>query len=71
MSITIIIGDTLKSYKDALTLYVVFLEVNGIMPNNLDKSYFGNGWITWLKAERKCCLACNVRLASLRLFLEY
>lgn len=67
---------TLKSYKDALTLYVVFLEANGITPNNLDKSYFENEWIekwiTWLKAERNCCPdTCNVRLASLRVFLEY
>jgi len=67
---------TLKSYKDALVLYVLFLEENGITPNDLDKSYFENEWIekwiTWLKDKRKCCPdTCNVRLASLRVFLEF
>lgn len=67
---------TLKSYKDSLVLYILFLEENGITPNDLNRSYFESEWIekwiTWLKEQRKCCPdTCNVRLASLRVFLDY
>lgn len=67
---------TLKSYKDALILYVLFLEECGITPNELDRECLESGWIekwiTWLKEKRNCCPdTCNVRLASLRVFLEY
>lgn len=67
---------TLKSYKDTLTLYIIFLESEGITPNQLDKSCFEKDfmekWVKWLKEERKCCPdTCNVRLGSLRVFLEY
>lgn len=67
---------TLKSYKDTLTVYVIFLESEGITPNQLDKSCFEKAfiekWIKWLKKERKCCPdTCNVRSGSLRVFLEF
>ena len=67
---------TIKSYKDTLTLYIIFLESEGKTPNHLDKSCFEKDsiekWVKWLKEERKCCSStCNVRLGSLRVFLEY
>lgn len=67
---------TLKSYKDALTLYVTFLEAEGITPNSLDKKCFEKAmlekWIKWLRETRRCCPdTCNVRLGSLRTFLEF
>lgn len=67
---------TLKSYKDTLTLYILFLENEDISPDNLDKHCFETAfiekWIKWLKDERKCCPdTCNVRLGSLRVFLEF
>ncbi len=67
---------TLKSYKDALTLYVLFLESEGIMPSSFTKKCFERlnieKWISWLKENRSCCPdTCNVRLASIRVFLEY
>lgn len=67
---------TLKSYKDTLTLYILFLEYEGITPNYLDKHCFERSfiekWVKWLKDERKCCSdTCNVRLGSLRVFLEF
>lgn len=67
---------TLKSYKDALVLYIAFLESEGITPSQLAKSCFEKTvverWLLWLKEERGCCPeTCNVRLGSLRVFLEF
>lgn len=67
---------TLKSYKDALTLYVLFLESEGVTPSGFTKACFEKQyiekWIRWLKESRNCCPdTCNVRLASVRVFLEY
>lgn len=67
---------TLKSYKDALTLYIEFLESEGITPSGFTKACFERKkiekWIRWLKEDRSCGPdTCNVRLASIRVFLEY
>ena len=67
---------TLKSYTDALTLYIDFLESLGITPSYFTKECFERAqiekWIRWLKDVRKCSPdTCNVRLASIRVFLEY
>jgi len=67
---------TLKSYKDALTLYVRFLEEEGTTPSDFTKTCFERmfieKWIKWLKEKRNSCPdTCNVRLASIRVFLEY
>lgn len=67
---------TIKSYKDTLTLYIVFLESKGITPSNLSRIHFEKGtieeWIKWLLHTRGCCPdTCNVRLGSLRVFLEF
>lgn len=69
-------GHTLKSYKDALTLYIVFLESEGITPSRFNRSCFERAaverWLVWLKEERRCSPdTCNVRLGSLRVFLEF
>jgi site-specific recombinase XerD len=67
---------TLKSYKDALVLYVQFLESKGITPSEFSRACFERSqieeWIRWLKEIRNSSPAtCNVRLASIRVFLEY
>jgi site-specific recombinase XerD len=67
---------TIKSYKDALTLYVIFLESKCVTPNHLGKEHFEKGfieeWIKWMSNTRGCCPdTCNVRLGSIRVFLEY
>ncbi len=67
---------TLKSYKDTLTLYVTFLELQGVIPRQLSRSCFERpmieAWILWLKNDRRCSPeTCNVRLGALRAFLEY
>lgn len=67
---------TLKSYKNALTLYVLFLESERITPGSFGKAHFEKAyvekWIRWLKEHRNCSAAtCNVRLASIRVFLRY
>jgi site-specific recombinase XerD len=67
---------TLKSYTDALTLFVQYLESVGITPSGFTKECFERAqiekWIRWLKDVRKCSSdTCNVRLASIRVFLEY
>ena len=67
---------TLKSYKDALALYISFLTSEGVTPSQLNKGCFEKAvierWLMWLKEERGCCPdTCNVRLGSLRVFLEF
>ena len=67
---------TIKSYKDAWILYVTYLAEKEITPNQFNRKYFERdyieGWISWLKEKRGCCPdTCNVRLASIRVFLEY
>jgi len=67
---------TLKSYKDALSLYILFLESEGISPSGFVKTCFERlkieKWIRWLKETRNCSPdTCNIRLASIRVFLEY
>jgi site-specific recombinase XerD len=67
---------TLKSYKDALTLYALFLEENGVTPSDFSKACFERArieeWCRWLKETRNSSPdTCNVRLASIRVFLEY
>lgn len=67
---------TLKSYRNAVTLYVSFLETEGIKPVSLSRKCFERdfieNWISWMKDSRHCSPdTCNVRLASLRVFLEF
>lgn len=67
---------TIKSYSDTLTLYVTFLESEGVLPRNFNRAHFEQEyirrWLLWLSQTRKCCPdTCNVRLGSLRVFLEY
>lgn len=67
---------TIKSYIDALTLYVTFLESENVHPRNFNRSHFEQEyikkWLLWLSQTRNCCPdTCNVRLSSLRVFLEY
>lgn len=67
---------TLKSYRDSLALYIAFLESKGTTPSDLARSCFERDmieeWVRWLKTVRgNGPDTCNVRLASLRTFLEY
>lgn len=68
---------TLKSYRTALFLYMLFLErVIGITIDTLKFSCFSKEniekWVEWLAEERKCSVATvNIRLSSLRTFLKY
>ena len=67
---------TLKAYRDALTMYFLFLQDNGVEPESLSREHLERPWIerwvTWLKEERgNSPDTCNNRLASLRRFLEY
>lgn len=68
---------TLKSYSDAMSLYLGFLEtVKGVQPEKLKGSCFCaeniEEWLIWLMNARSCSPdTCNIRLASLRVFLNY
>lgn len=68
---------TLRSYHCALTLYIGFLETEkGIRPGGLSGGCFCAAyikeWLVWMMDRRSCSPAtCNVRLASLRVFLRY
>ena len=66
-----------KSYRDALTLYIGFLETEqAIRTDTLSGACFRRTlieeWLQWLMLQRGCGPAtCNNRLASLRAFLKY
>ena len=67
---------TLKSYSDTLTVYVSFLESEGITADRFGRKVFEKSyiekWIKWLIANRSCCAdTCNVRLGALRVFLQF
>ena len=67
---------TIKSYRDTINLYVAFLEGEGITPASFGRKAFEKPliekWVQWLISERHSCPdTCNVRLGSLRVFLEY
>ena len=68
---------TLKSYSDALSLYIGFLETEkGVRPENLSGECFCVNniemWLVWLMTNRANSPdTCNIRLASLRSFLKY
>lgn len=67
---------TIKSYKATLNLYITYLEDSGVTPTSLSRIHFERehieNWIKWLISERSCSPeTCNVRLGSLRVFLEY
>lgn len=69
-------GHTLKSYRDALGLYINFLETESVTPGSFSRHCFEREkiekWTVWLKESRNCSPeTCNVRLASLRVFLEF
>ena len=68
---------TMKSYEDAITLYLGFLEMQkGIHDGNLSGECFSvaniESWLVWLMEKRGSSpQTCNTRLASLRAFLKY
>ncbi|KJF17642.1 tyrosine-type recombinase/integrase [Acidithrix ferrooxidans] len=68
---------TAKSYRDAIVLYLGFLEKEkGIRTETLGAPCFSRAmieeWMQWLLTERGCSPAtCNNRLASMRAFLKY
>jgi len=68
---------TLRSYQTALTLYIGFLETKkGITSSVFSSQCFERPiieeWLRWLALHRQCSPeTCNVRLSSLRTFLEY
>jgi site-specific recombinase XerD len=70
-------GHTLKSYSEALSLYIGFLESEKrIGAGNLCGDCFSaetiKEWLIWLMEKRSCSPeTCNTRLASLRAFIYY
>jgi site-specific recombinase XerD len=68
---------TLKSYEEALTLYIGFLEMElGINEANFCGDCFSSenieAWLVWLREKRlNSPETCNTRLASLRAFVKY
>jgi len=68
---------TMKSYEDAITLYLGFLETEkGIHGGNLSGECFSvaniESWLVWLREKRgNSPETCNTRLAALRTFIKY
>lgn len=69
--------NTLRSYQNALSLYLAFLEnekkiqCTGLTGNCFTRMVIEE-WIKWLKEKRGCTPeSCNNRLASLRVFLKF
>jgi site-specific recombinase XerD len=70
--------NTVRSYESAVSLYIAFLEgVKGLKSSSFSSvSDFSREtiqeWLVWLKNKRGCSpQSCNVRLASIRVFLQY
>ena len=69
--------NTLKAYREALTLYVRFLEdEKSVKPNNLSSGCFSRSyiqaWMIWLRDKRHSSNStCNHRLVCLRSFIKY
>jgi len=68
---------TIRSYVQALSLYIGFLEIekkiepSGLCPECFCRAYIEE-WLTWLAKKRGSSPeTCNNRLASLRAFLKY
>jgi len=71
-------SNTIRSYESAMNLYIDFLEdVKGLKSSSFSSSNdFSRetikDWLTWLKNKRGCSpQSCNVRLASIRAYLQY
>ena len=70
-------ANTLRSYQNALALYMAFLETEKqIRCETLNGDCFRRiaieEWLAWLGGKRGCSPeSCNNRLASLRTFLKY
>ncbi len=68
---------TLKSYRDTLTVYIGFLEMEkhikpAALCGNCFSRPFVEEWLAWMRTGRNCCPdTCNVRLGALREFLKY
>lgn len=67
---------TVRSYEASLSLYIGFLEEEGITSKRFNIQCFDQKtiekWLSWLSKTRGCSPStCNSRLASLRAFLKY
>lgn len=67
---------TIRSYENALTLYVGYLEAMGTSIEHFGPDCFSRrnieSWLVWLAESRDCSPeTCNNRLASIRAFLKY
>lgn len=68
---------TMKSYEDAITLYLGFLETaRDVCEGNLCGDCFSvsniEAWMVWLMEKRgNSPETCNLRLASIRAFVKY
>ena len=70
--------NTIRSYESAMNLYIDFLEdVKGLKSSSFSSSSDFSPetikeWLVWLKNTRGCVpQSCNVRLASIRAYLQY
>ena len=75
---TVVTGSehTLRSYHDAVGLYLDYLGSEGVGPDTLSREHFEQAWIegfiAWLKRERgNSGDTCNVRLAAVRGLVKY
>jgi len=68
---------TVRSHATAISMFIGYLEnEQGITPSTLSYKCFSRDviekWLLWLRGARHCTpQTCNVRLASLRVFLKY
>lgn len=70
--------NTIRSYESTINLYINFLEnAKGLKSSSFSSSNDFSSetikeWLVWLKNEKGCSpQSCNVRLASLRAYLQY
>jgi site-specific recombinase XerD len=69
--------NTVRSHEMAISLFLGYLETKrNITPTTFNSECFSREmiekWLLWLRNDRRCSpQTCNVRLASIRVFLKY
>ena len=63
-------ANTIKSWRDSLSMYMEFIDWSGVSPESLSREHFErrwiDDWISWLKRERGNS-NCRIAIYSLQI----
>ena len=68
--------NTIHSYRDTFTLYLVYMESKGVKAEKLTMESITKenilSFLDWLETKRSCCTSTrNLRLAAIQSFFKY